>query len=80
MTTTARAPLTQKDRILDLLRRREFVTNAELNEVAFRYSARIHELRAEGHDIRWAAVKGRPGLTRYRLEKLGRGRVPPCVQ
>ena len=61
--------MSQKDRILDLLRRREFVTNAELNEVAFRYSARIHELRAEGHDIRWTAVKGRPGLTRYYIQR-----------
>lgn len=61
--------MSQKDRILDLLRRREFVTNAELNQVAFRYSARIHELRAEGHNIRWAAVKGRPGLTRYYIQE-----------
>lgn len=69
MTTTAtRAPLTQKDRILDLLRRRESVTNAELILIAHRFGARIHELRNEGHDIRWTPVKGRPGLTRYRLE------------
>lgn len=68
MTTTAtRAPLTQKDRILARLRRGP-ATNRELNDIAFRYSARIAELRDEGHNIRWAPVKGSPGLTRYRLE------------
>ena len=67
MTTAARAPLSQKDRILARLRRGP-AFNRELNDIAFRYSARIAELRNEGHDIRWTAVKGRPGLTRYRLE------------
>ena len=67
VTTTTRAPLTQKDRILDRLRRGP-ATNAELITIAHRFGARIHELRNEGHDIRWAPVKGRPGLTRYRLE------------
>ena len=67
VTTAARAPLSQKDRILARLRRGP-AFNRELNDIAFRYSARIAELRNEGHDIRWSPVKGRPGLTRYRLE------------
>lgn len=66
MTTTK--PLTQKDRILRLLRTHPSVTNADLNQIAFRYSARIEELRNEGHDIRWASIKGQPGLNRYWLE------------
>lgn len=67
MTTAARAPLSQKDRILARLQRGP-ATNRDLNDIAFRYSARIAELRNEGHRIEWAAVKGRPGLTVYRLE------------
>ena len=58
--------MTQRDRILARLRRGP-ATNAELNDICFRYSARIYELRAAGHDIRWAPVKGKPGLTRYQL-------------
>lgn len=37
-------------RILERLRRGP-ATNVELSEIAFRYSARIHELRAAGNDI-----------------------------
>ena len=66
MTTTTR-PLTQKGRILARLQRGP-ATNRELNLIAFRYSARIAELRNEGHHITWQPVKGRPGLTLYRLE------------
>ena len=65
--TTATRPLTQKERILARLQRGP-ATNRDLNAIAFRYSARIAELRAEGHTIAWAPVKGRPGLTLYRLE------------
>lgn len=60
--------LSQKERILQLLRSSEHVTNRDLNEIAFRYSARISELRDEGHAIRWEQVKGIPGLTRYWLD------------
>lgn len=61
--------LSQKERILQLLRTGEGVTNRELNDIAFRYSARISELRDEGHAIRWEQVKGTPGLTRYWLDE-----------
>lgn len=66
MTTTAR-PLSQKDRILARLQRGP-ATNRDLNQIAFRYSARIAELRDEGHHITWTPVKNRPGFTLYRLE------------
>ena len=66
MTTTAQ-PLTQKERILARLQRGP-ATNRDLNAIAFRYSARIAELRDEGHRITWTPVKGKPGLTLYRLE------------
>lgn len=59
-------PKTQKEHILARLQRGP-ATNRDLNNIAFRYSARIAELRDEGFDIRWSAVKGRPGLTVYSL-------------
>ena len=59
--------LSQKERILARLRKGP-ATNRELNEIAFRYSARISELRDEGHNIAWRAAKDRPGLTIYRLD------------
>ncbi len=58
---------TQKERILHRLRRGP-ATNRDLNEIAFRYSARIAELRDDGHHIDWRPVKGRPGLTVYTLD------------
>lgn len=61
---------TQKERILAALRRGP-VTNRELNSIAFRYSARIAELRADGHDIRTYRLPGRSdGLRVYALGPL----------
>ena len=65
---TATRPMTQKERILHRLQRGP-ATNRDLNAIAFRYSARIAELRDEGHAIAWRAVKGCPGLTRYWLDE-----------
>lgn len=45
-------PVTQTGRILRLLKERGAVTNVELNKISFRYSARIAELRQEGHVIK----------------------------
>lgn len=44
----------QRDKILTWLQMRgaKGVLNTELNEICLRYGARIHELRAAGHDIR----------------------------
>ena len=38
-------------KVLRLLKEKRVVTNKELNTIAFRYGARIHELRREGHII-----------------------------
>ena len=59
--------MTQKQQILARLRRGP-ATNRDLNAIAFRYSARIAELRAEGHQIGWKPVKGKPSLTIYELK------------
>lgn len=42
-------------------------TNSDLNGIAFRYSARIHELRKAGHDIRIVDRNDESGLTVYAL-------------
>lgn len=43
------------------------VTNVTLNRIAFRYSARLAELRKEGHQISTLYIA--PGLFRYVLHK-----------
>lgn len=55
--------MTQTGRILKLLKTQGTVTNRDLNKIAYRYSARIHELRREGHDI--LAVREKVGLYRF---------------
>ena len=62
---------TQKARILALLRQGgEFgVSNVDLNAVAFRYAARIHELRTEnGFDIETGPTGPRGEVT-FRMGK-----------
>ena len=44
-------------RILAVLRANGRATNRELNDIAFRYTARIDELRAEGHIIETHQIK-----------------------
>jgi hypothetical protein len=59
METTHKRP-TQKQKLLKILqmRGRHGAYNWELNEhVSFRYSARIHELRHEGHNITTQKIK-----------------------
>lgn len=48
---------TQTAKILRLLKTNTTVPNYELNKVCFRYSARIHDLRREGHNIVATHVK-----------------------
>ncbi|RAN77984.1 hypothetical protein B5P43_18305 [Bacillus sp. SRB_336] len=43
--------LTQTAKILKLLKRKGEVTNFELSRICLRYSARIKDLRDEGHQI-----------------------------
>lgn len=61
--------MTQRETILDALRKAGplGVTNGALNRLGiFRYSARIHELRASGYEIR--TVNGTDGLAIFYLE------------
>lgn len=63
---------TQRDKILALLRQGS-VTNFELADICIRYSARIHELRKEGHEIETVArLPGKDknsALVVYRLKE-----------
>lgn len=54
---------TQSSRVLKLLRAKKVVTNTELNNICFRYSARIHELRNDGWLIDTKLKAG--GLTKF---------------
>lgn len=38
-------------KVLRLLKEKRAVSNIELNKICFRYAARVHELRHEGHII-----------------------------
>jgi len=55
--------LTQTARILNLLKANGEATNAQLNKICFRYSARLKDLRDEGHDI--LSIKEKDGLWRF---------------
>lgn len=61
--------MTQTERIYKLLKKRpkSGVTNYELNKIAFRYAARIHEMRKDGLPISIIHVKD--SLWIYKLEK-----------
>lgn len=52
--------MNQKTKILNLLRERKEsgATNIELNDICFRYGARIADLRADGYTIQSIKVKG----------------------
>lgn len=55
--------LSNTAKILKLLKANGSATNRELNTICFRYGARLHELRAEGHIILTERVK--EGLYRF---------------
>lgn len=57
-----------RDQILALLKQGS-VTNFELADICIRYSARIHELRKQGHDIETRIIDGKTGLTTYRIKE-----------
>ncbi len=68
MTTSRKKGVPQKDRLLAILRRkRQPVWNHELNRIAFRYGARLYELRKRGFVIE--VEMHSPGLYSYRLIK-----------
>lgn len=43
--------ISQTAKMLRLFKEKRIVSNKELNAICFRYAARIHELRREGHII-----------------------------
>lgn len=53
----------QTTRILKALKRDKVVTNVQLNDICYRYSARIHELRNDGYIIVTNRLKD--GLTSF---------------
>ena len=58
----------QREMILSLLRQGS-VTNFELADICLRYSARIHELRKQGHNIETVMENKKSGLVVYRLKE-----------
>lgn len=50
--------VTQRDKILELLREKGTVSNYDLNSIAFRYGARLQELRDNGYVITSRHIKG----------------------
>ena len=48
---------TQTSKILKLFKLKGSATNHELNRICFRYGARIHDLRKEGHIIKSNHIK-----------------------
>lgn len=53
----------QYTRMLELLQKKGEVTNLELAKISYRYSARIGQMRKDGHVI--VASYERPGVWRY---------------
>ena len=53
----------RRAQILELLKELGELTSRELNVICYRYSARIFELRQDGHDIQTQRIKA--GLYRY---------------
>lgn len=60
---------TQQEKILAILEKAgdHGVTNVTLNRIAFRYGARLHELRKQGYQISTLYIA--PGLFRFVLHK-----------
>lgn len=59
----------QQTAIIDRLRQGP-ATNAELVQIAIRFTARIHELRKAGHDIRIVRQDRDSGLVWYEMKEV----------
>lgn len=57
--------MSQSSRIMKAISREGGALSSELNGIAYRYSARIHELRKDGVNISTERLKD--GLFRYQL-------------
>jgi hypothetical protein len=55
--------ISQRQKILHLLRTKRDITNIDLQRIAFNYTMRISELRKDGHKIQ--AVYEKPGVFKY---------------
>jgi hypothetical protein len=64
-----------KERILEQFQYAITLTNVQLNEICYRYGARIHELRKEGHLIKKVRVD--KGLFAYRYEGISQQNPNP---
>ena len=61
--------MSQKDKILELLQERgdAGASSRDLNNIAYRYSARIKDLRDEGHEIETKPIK--KGLYKFTIKQ-----------
>lgn len=59
-------PLTHAQRIMLLLSQGRWVSARELNAIAFRYTARLHELKKRG--FAWEIKRDESGLTWYKAK------------
>jgi hypothetical protein len=64
--------------ILDLLRSGR-VTNTELAKVSLKYTSRLSDLRAAGHDVRVVTQDRRTGVTVYELRRPTAHLVQPSM-
>lgn len=55
--------ISQRQKILNVLKTKRNVTNIDLQRIAFNYTMRVSELRKDGHMI--SAVYEKPGVYRY---------------
>lgn len=68
MTTETVRRASNREKVLQVLQDHKNVTNLQLNEICFRYGARILELRAQGYDIRTGPNRG--GVVTYTFHGL----------
>lgn len=59
--------MTQKQRILRILRRKRWVKVQELNEIAWRYGAVLFELRKDGYVFQKRRQHDKPHLEEWSL-------------
>jgi hypothetical protein len=57
-----------ESKVLALFQAQQIATNIELNQICYRYGARIHALRAKGYDIVTGEKRG--GVVVYRFNGL----------
>jgi hypothetical protein len=59
-----------REQVLAVLQAKRIVTNVELNDVCFRYGARLKELRDQGYDIVTGEKRG--GVVTYEFRGVKR--------